>query len=49
MMYIDIIIYLSAISNDPLGEFDKKITNDINFLKFGRLEINIQCIIIPTV
>ena len=29
---IEVIIYLSAISNDPLGEFDKKITNDINFL-----------------
>lgn len=29
---IDIVIYLSAISNDPLGEFDKKITNDVNYV-----------------
>ena len=29
---IEIIVYLSAISNDPLGEFNKKITNDINFI-----------------
>ena len=28
----EIIVYLSAISNDPLGEFDKQITNDINYL-----------------
>ena len=28
----EIIVYLSAISNDPLGEFNKKITNDINFI-----------------
>ena len=28
----EIIVYLSAISNDPLGEFDKKITNDINYI-----------------
>lgn len=27
-----IVVYLSAISNDPLGEFNKKITNDINFI-----------------
>lgn len=29
---INTVIYLSAISNDPLGEFDKKITNDINYI-----------------
>ncbi len=29
---VEIVIYLSAISNDPLGEFNKKITNDINFI-----------------
>lgn len=29
---IDAIIHLAALSNDPLGAFDKKLTDDINFL-----------------
>lgn len=28
---IDAIIHLAALSNDPIGEFDPKLTNDINF------------------
>jgi len=28
---IDIVIHLSGLSNDPLGEFDKNLTNEINY------------------
>ena len=28
---IDCIVHLAALSNDPLGQFDKKITYDINY------------------
>ncbi len=29
---IDIVIHLAALSNDPIGEFDVKLTEDINYL-----------------
>lgn len=34
---IDAVIHLSALSNDPLGEFDKSFTNEINFLSTVKL------------
>ena len=34
---IEIIIHLAALSNDPLGEFDNKITENINFYSTIRL------------
>jgi len=34
---IDCIIHLAALSNDPMGELDKKLTYDINFLSTIRL------------
>ena len=34
---IDAVIHLSALSNDPLGEFDKSYTNQINFLSTIKL------------
>jgi nucleoside-diphosphate-sugar epimerase len=33
----DCIVHLSALSNDPLGEFDAKITNDINYVATMKL------------
>jgi nucleoside-diphosphate-sugar epimerase len=34
---VDAIIHLSALSNDPMGEIDKKLTEDINFKASVRL------------
>ena len=31
MKNIDIVIHLAALSNDPLGEFNQSLTNDINY------------------
>ena len=36
---IDVIIHLAALSNDPLGEFDTKLTYDINFESTVKLAI----------
>lgn len=33
----DCIVHLSALSNDPLGEFDPKITNEINYIATMKL------------
>ncbi len=34
---VDIIVHLAALSNDPLGELEKKLTSDINFKATMRL------------
>lgn len=34
---VDAVIHLAALSNDPLGSFDTKLTDDINFLATVRL------------
>ena len=34
---LDAVIHLSALSNDPLGEFDKSFTNKINFISTVKL------------
>ena len=33
----DCVVHLSALSNDPLGEFDSKITNEINYIATMKL------------
>jgi nucleoside-diphosphate-sugar epimerase len=34
---IDIVIHLASLANDPLGEFDPKLTEDINFISAFKL------------